>query len=158
MHNKRALPIVTRLSVLLFPMLALIFLASTSIRGTAQEVKVKKVPITQSDSASGKKMYIDYCAPCHGIAGKGDGPAAPAFKMPPANLTLLAKNNGGNYPAGYVANVLQFGTSIRAHGSKDMPIWGRLFASLSASYGTARAESALRINRLSDYIETLQAK
>ena len=139
-------------------MLALIFLASTSIRGTAQEVKVKKVPITQSDSASGKKMYIDYCAPCHGIAGKGDGPAAPALKMPPADLTLLTKNNGGNYPAGYVANVLQFGTSTRAHGSKDMPIWGRLFASLSASYGTARAESALRINRLSDYIETLQAK
>ena len=48
MHNKRALPIITRLSVLLFPMLALIFLASTSIRGTAQEVKVKKVPITRA--------------------------------------------------------------------------------------------------------------
>lgn len=63
MHNKRTVPIITRLFVLLFPMLAIVSLVSTSIRGTAQEVKVKKVPITQSDSASGKKMYIDYCAP-----------------------------------------------------------------------------------------------
>jgi len=107
MRIKQALSVITRPLVIL-PLLSTVFLASTAIWGTAQEVKVKKTPITRSDSGSGKQMYIDYCAPCHGIAGKGDGPAAPALKTPPTNLSLLAKNNGGQYPADRFVNILQF--------------------------------------------------
>jgi len=157
MRATPAFRIVAGVLVLLLPMLAIVFFASTPQLGTAQEVKVKKVPIIQSDPGSGQQMFYDYCAPCHGVTGKGDGPAVPALKTPPANLTLLAKGNGGKYPAEHFTNVLQFGTSTPAHGSKDMPIWGRLFTSLSASHGTAPAESALRINKLSEYVKSLQA-
>ena len=160
---RRALASITRLFVLLLPVLAIMLVVFTPGLVTAQqveskEVKVTKVPIVRSDSASGKQMYLDYCAPCHGISGTGNGPAAPALKVQPANLTLLAKNNSGNYPAGHVTSVLKFGTPTPVHGSKDMPVWGRLFASLSASSGTKRAESELRIQKLSDYIETLQTR
>ena len=157
MHIKQALTVITR-PLIILPLLSAIFLASTAIWGTAQDVKVKKTPVIQSDPSSGKQMYNNYCAPCHGIAGKGDGPAARSFKTPPTNLSLLAKNNSGQYPAEHFVNVLQFATSIPAHGSKDMPVWGELFHSLSASHGTERAESALRIHKLSDYVETLQTK
>jgi mono/diheme cytochrome c family protein len=56
------------------------------------------VPITPVSAASGKEMFNSYCASCHGLSAKGDGPAAPAMNRKPADLTMLAKNNGGKYP------------------------------------------------------------
>lgn len=102
-------------------------------------------------------MYKEYCAVCHGLDGKGGGPAASALKTPPPDLTLLAKTNGGKYPASHVVAVLQFGTSAPAHGTVDMPIWGRLLSSLQARR-SGQAIVQLRIKNLANYIESLQAK
>lgn len=126
--------------------------------GNAQDVKIKKVVIKHSDPASGQQMYADYCAPCHGITAKGNGPAGPALKEPATNLTQLAKNNDGKYPAAHVRTVLQFGTSTAAHGSKDMPIWGPLFHSLNSGRPTSRADTQLRISNLNRYLESIQEK
>ena len=49
------------------------------------------------------------------------------MKTPPTDLTTLAGRYEGNYPAGYVSAVLQFGKSFAAHGSEDMPVWGTRF-------------------------------
>jgi mono/diheme cytochrome c family protein len=35
----------------------------------------------------GKKLYSDKCQICHGVNGKGDGPAASALSPKPANFT-----------------------------------------------------------------------
>lgn len=40
-----------------------------------------------SDIEKGKKIYIQICAVCHGVSGKGDGPNAPTLKRKPANHT-----------------------------------------------------------------------
>jgi mono/diheme cytochrome c family protein len=40
-------------------------------------------------------MFTPYCAPCHGVDGAGNGPAASAMKTPPTNLTQLAKKHDG---------------------------------------------------------------
>jgi mono/diheme cytochrome c family protein len=136
-------------------MVALMLLPAT---GTAQEPLVKKSPVMPSDPHSGKQMYTDYCAPCHGSDGKGNGPAAPAMKTAPTNLALLAKNSGGKYPAAHVAAVLSFGSERPAHGSKDMPVWGQLFQSLNWSSSTKQVEAQQRINSLNSYLEALQTK
>jgi hypothetical protein len=69
-------------------------------------------------------------------------------------LTLLAKNNNGTFPEAYVAQMIQTGPrDAKAHGSKDMPVWGKLFESLGDD-----ATVKLRIRNLSNYIGTLQAK
>ena len=60
---------------------------------------VKHVPITNAPSNSGKQMYDSYCAVCHGKDAKGNGPAASAMKTAPTDLSQLAKNAGGKYPA-----------------------------------------------------------
>ena len=60
-----------------------------------QKPEVKHAPVPVTSARSGKEMFQAYCASCHGADAKGDGPAAAALKSKPANLTELAKNNGG---------------------------------------------------------------
>ena len=123
--------------------------------GAAQETKVAKTTVKNTSPTSGKQMYQEYCAVCHGTDGKGNGPAASALKIPPPDLTLLAKNNGGKFPDAHVATVLRSGTTVAAHGSSEMPIWGPLFESMSKQND---AQVAQRIANLTSYLKTLQAK
>jgi mono/diheme cytochrome c family protein len=116
---------------------------------------VKHVPITNTSPASGKDMFDSYCAVCHGKDGKGDGPAASALKIPPANLTELARKSGGKYPAAHVASVLRGQADLAPHGNKEMPVWGPLFGSISKGQEGMVQE---RISNLVNYIETLQQK
>ncbi|HET8720392.1 MAG TPA: cytochrome c [Nitrospira sp.] len=39
------------------------------------------------DPAKGKAVYDKYCVACHGVQGKGDGPAGRMLKPPAADLT-----------------------------------------------------------------------
>jgi len=114
-------------------------------------------------------MFNTYCAVCHGKDAKGNGPAAGALKVPPPDLTTLAQRHGGKFPTEYVTTVLQYGVEdVKAHGSRDMPVWGPLFGpsgGLSKSQSLPLAEArevssvvTLRIHNLSQYIESLQPK
>ena len=121
----------------------------------SQQPVVRKTPIKQTSAASGKEMYSQYCAPCHGVDGKGAGPAASSMKKVPTDLTQLAKTHDGKYPANSLASVLKFGSGPASHGSADMPVWGPLFKSLD-KYHEASVQQ--RISNLVSYIESLQAK
>ena len=44
--------------------------------------------VTASHLNKGKKIYTEYCMACHGVEGKGDGPAALGLYPPPRNFTL----------------------------------------------------------------------
>jgi len=56
----------------------------------AGKPEVKKTPIKQTSAASGNEMFAQYCTPCHGAEGKGNGPAASAMKARATDLTQLA--------------------------------------------------------------------
>ena len=43
----------------------------------------------------------------------------------PANLRQLAKNNGGKFPFWEVYHKIDGQTEVRAHGTREMPVWGR---------------------------------
>ena len=122
---------------------------------TQEKTTIKKVPITESQPGSGKQMYQDYCAACHGMDGKGNGPAASALacKTLP-DLTTIAKRDNEKSAEMQVRSVLEFGTQSKAHGTTDMPIWGPLFRSLSGGDPVAK----LRIKNLCDYINLMQEK
>jgi mono/diheme cytochrome c family protein len=128
--------------------------AFVAVTSHAQTKQVKKEPIQMTSAASGSEMFNSYCAACHGKDAKGDGPAASALKVSPANLTELAKKNNGKFPADHVANILRKGVT-GAHGSPDMPVWGPLFSQVS---GRDEAVVQMRISNLIHYLETLQAK
>lgn len=117
--------------------------------------QVRHVPITNVPSNSGKEMFNSYCAVCHGTDGKGNGPAAPAMKTPPVDLTDLAKKDGGKYPSAHVAAVIRGQAGPASHGSQDMPMWGPLFSSISQGHD---AQVQQRIANLVTYIDGLQTK
>ena len=100
-------------------------------------------------------MYKTYCAVCHGTDGTGNGPAAEALKIPPTDLTALAVKNGGKYPALKVAAIIRGEQVLAAHGTKEMPIWGNLFWSMSGGH---EAEVQQRVANLNKYLESLQKK
>lgn len=117
------------------------------------ELKHVAAPVTSA--ASGQEMYKSYCASCHGQAGKGDGPAAPALKVAPSDLTQLAKNNSGKFPSDRVASILRGQATVTAHGNRDMPVWGPLFWHMSQGH---EGQVHQRIANLTKYIESLQQK
>jgi mono/diheme cytochrome c family protein len=113
------------------------------------------IPVDKTTPTSGKVMFTSYCAPCHGIDGKGNGPAAPALKTPASDLTVLSRNNHGKFPDTHIVSILQFGMEMRAHGSAQMPVWGPILGKMNQ---TNPQEKQLRISNLSRYLETLQVK
>jgi len=85
---------------------------------------VKKVNAKATATLNGVDLFKEYCAVCHGAGGKGDGPAADALKKRPADLTQLARKNGGAFPELHVVNYIKGQDVVAAHGSRDMPVWG----------------------------------
>lgn len=134
--------------------ITLLFLAGSL--GLAQnKPTIKSVPAGHSDPTSGKSMFVSYCASCHGKDGKGAGPAAPALRKVPTDLTVLARKNSGKFPAVAVKNIIMGDPlATAAHGSKDMPVWGDIFRSLSSNDAIGK----MRIHNLVTYIESLQGK
>jgi mono/diheme cytochrome c family protein len=131
------------------------FFAFTCCAGILAAQQIKTVPVEPTPASSGKQMFTTYCSVCHGIDGKGDGPAATALKKRPADLTQLARKNNGAFPEIRVARFIKGSDEVAAHGSRDMPIWGRLFGSLSP---TSPEVVELRVSVLEQYIESLQAR
>jgi mono/diheme cytochrome c family protein len=131
--------------------------ATLAMAQQRQNVRIKPGTVTPTSVTSGKEMFNEYCASCHGMNAKGDGPAAPALKVRPPDLTTLAERHGGRFPAKYVESVLSFGAeNLVAHGAKDMPVWGPVLSSIGGGQTPARTE--LRIYNITRYIESLQAK
>jgi mono/diheme cytochrome c family protein len=136
-------------------LLALLFLAAAATAGAQSAKPVKQDQFPPDFVPSGKQMFRQYCAACHGDTAKGNGPARATLKVPAADLTTLSKRHGGEFPYDLVSNVLRFGPGLTAHGSSDMPTWGPIFQYMD-NYNQAAVQK--RIRNLCDYLVTLQEK
>lgn len=106
-------------------------------------------------SLNGQALFQAYCASCHGKDGKGAGPAAPALKARPSDLTQISKNSGGKYPSERIQKIISGEELVRsAHGSREMPIWGPIFSQIAWDQDLGR----VRVANLARYIESLQGK
>lgn len=119
----------------------------------AQQMKTLSHPT--SAPASGKALFLEHCASCHGDDGKGAGPAAIAFKVQPPDLTALSRQNRGKFPKDRVLQAIRGDRMQSAHGSTDMPAWGPAFLVMT---GVNQAEVERRIRDLTAYIKSVQVK
>lgn len=137
-------------TILSSALLLVVFIASGQREPLTNAAKTE-VP----DVASGKQTYVEYCAACHGVDGRGRGPAASTLITRPSDLTTLAKSHSGKFPEEYVAKIVRLGKPIQAHGSSDMPVWGPVFSTRDKFSEPAVQQ---RVKNLCGYLVTLQEK
>ena len=106
------------------------------------------------ESMYGPDLYRLYCATCHGRDAKGGGPAASALKVPPPDLTVLARRQNGVFPAFEVETIIRGDKALAAHGSDEMPVWGPIFQALDPS--DVRVKT--RIANLVSHIASIQQR
>ena len=121
--------------------------------GFANQSNKTVIPATRTASNNGQQMFTSYCAPCHGVDGKGRGPAGSAMNPKPTDLTQLTRKNHGKYPDTHVVSILEFGTEVSAHGSAKMPVWGPILGTMNRAN---LQDKQLRISNLARYLETIQ--
>jgi mono/diheme cytochrome c family protein len=128
--------------------------AALGVPAASAQQSTKDKPFSLlSPSLYGVDNFHDYCSPCHGRDGRGDGPVAPALKPPPSDLTQLAKKNHGVFPRARVRDFITNGDpSIPAHGTSRMPVWGPTFRALDSSDRSV----AIRIANVVEYLATIQ--
>ena len=139
-------------------------LLKTVLMGTAL-VFVSSVAVGEHNANLGKDEYLKACAVCHGVSGIGDGSYGGMLTVKPSNLTLLAKKNGGVFPADRVYQSIDGREMDKMHGSEAMPVWGARYKieadkHFSDFYGEYNSEAMVRARILSliDYLNNIQLK
>ena len=107
-------------------------------------------PAAVASPIDGRQMFTNYCSPCHGINGRGDGPLAASLREPPSDLTRIARDHRGRFPELGVASELEFGGGNQ---SSQMPVWGPIFKYLDKNNKQAVLR---RIKNLTDYLASIQ--
>jgi len=118
---------------------------------TAQEIDVIEV---------GKREFQRSCATCHGVDATGNGPAAAALLVKPADLTQLAKHHGGVFLFWRTYEKIsgQDEQRIPGHGTREMPIWGERFRFAPQASEDQKTSVRGRILSLVHYLQSIQAK
>ncbi len=90
----------------------------------------------------GRKLFLNYCASCHGTNGAGGGPVATSLKKHPPDLRRLQATNS-KYSSETIRKAITGDSSLPVHGDKEMPVWGMILTGSD-------------INNLVKYIESIQ--
>lgn len=111
----------------------------------------------------GKMEYEAKCASCHGLKGKGDGPAARYMTQKVTDLTTLAKNHGNILPAERMFDMIVGKAQAPGpHGSREMPVWGNVYRIEGQPMADERYDSESyirgRVLMLIEYIHRIQVK
>jgi cytochrome c1 len=119
----------------------------------------------QTGNDLGKIEFVNNCAACHGVDGKGNGSLGNLLQRSPPDLTMLAKNNNGVLPMNRMYAVMEGTAGVPSHGTRDMPIWGKEYLveesqKLREARGAYDAPAVVRarILTLLEYISRIQAR
>jgi mono/diheme cytochrome c family protein len=112
----------------------------------------------ESASPGGEALYRRYCASCHGLQGRGDGPVAETLKRAPTDLTQLAKESGGKFDEPKLLAFVDGRRWVKEHGPRDMPVWGAVFDEELKSQPYREYTGLLQSRALVDYIKSIQEK
>lgn len=107
-------------------------------------------------SMTGEDLYRRFCASCHGIEGRGDGPVAASFRVEVPDLTRMADRGRAVNVRDRIARIIDGRYIIGAHGTRVMPVWGEDLTRLEIGNPDAERSTQVIIGRLADYVSSLQ--
>jgi mono/diheme cytochrome c family protein len=119
-------------------------------------IAVGPAAVRAADVKEGRRLYLRYCASCHGAAADGRGPVAPTLKVAPTDLTRLSSRYGSPLPAGQIARFIDGRSAVAAHGDREMPVWGLRFHDIYSAKGSAAGDMDRRIRAIIDYLDSVQ--
>jgi mono/diheme cytochrome c family protein len=106
----------------------------------------------------GRALYVQYCGACHGPEGRGDGIVATFLRPKPADLTQIAKKNGGAFPAQQTMEFIDGRKTMRAHGDPTMPVWGKVLSEEHSGSLHRRAVVRGILTLITDHLGSIQEK
>jgi hypothetical protein len=89
--------------------------------------------------SQGRRLFVHYCATCHGAEGKGDGQNASNLSPPPPDLTVAKDSRD----AAFVRKVIAEGSAAVGR-SPLSPPWGRSLSRQQIDYLVAFCRSTGR--------------
>lgn len=113
---------------------------------------------SRAGSDFGRREYERRCASCHGADGEGHGVNQPYLDHSPADLSRLAKANGGEFPFLHFHAVVD---GRYERGASDMPCFADVYAAEAAAdyadvpYETERYVD-MRLAALASHVAALQ--
>ncbi len=124
--------------------------------GLLLTVPVRAVEPIPKDPDTGREIFLNYCADCHGADATGNGPAAAALEPPPPDLTQISRRAGGTFPAARVVEIITYGGKVTAHGAGKMPVWGKFFSEEGGGGKIGSYNSRNAVIALKQYLESIQ--
>jgi mono/diheme cytochrome c family protein len=121
-------------------------------------VQAEGEPAGQKEAVEeGKLLYGIYCQSCHGSEGRGDGPMARSLRPRPTDLTVLSRDNGGEFPLARVLLSIDGRSRVPGHRKGHMPIWG---LSLQEADADINRDDEVRekIESLIEYLKSIQSR
>lgn len=112
--------------------------------------------IQATEVNQGRAYFLRYCASCHGVNGDGLGPAAPSLKVHPPDLRRLSEVYGLPLPAAKIARFIDGSDHVSAHGSREMPVWGKRFKEIWTSQATTHVDMNDQIRQIVAYLNSVQ--
>ena len=104
----------------------------------------------------GAPIFTRYCASCHGMDGRGNGPTAAALRARPADLTGIARRRNGAFPTAEIAKFIDGRFEFPAHGSREMPVWGERFGSDVPDAEVGESIARGNVASLVEYLKSIQ--
>jgi mono/diheme cytochrome c family protein len=134
-----------------FALAALAGIASLALAGGALGFDA----VTLADY-SGEELYLRFCASCHGSEALGDGPVSRSLNVAVPDLTRITSRYG-EFPMGLIRDVIDGrGIDMRAHGTREMPVWGYEFWVEEGADVNAQKAARDAINKLVDHLRSIQ--
>lgn len=112
--------------------------------------------LSRAATDQGEIFYLQYCSSCHGRDGRGNGSVTPYLTLKVPDLSLLKKNHKGIYPLDDVMAAIDGRRSVRAHGDRQMPVWGEVFKKEVEKQKYSELSSLLKAKMIAEYVARLQ--
>lgn len=110
-----------------------------------------------NDQVQARNDFNALCVDCHGVSGRGGGPAAAGMVPQPVDLTQVAAQNGGVFPRLQAMGHISGFTPGRSE--SPMPQFGDLLDGPTILYDAGDGiptETSVRLVALVEYVEAMQ--